>query len=354
MGTASMGRKTISSTTLLLSSPQDEPTAQSTLYTEFADDIEWIVDRVRHDYSTLPPSVKKVAKYYLTERVRALPLSTQVGRPHPLVARPVPFIVFWFSKALGLECRETQRNLALSFLYACLSVCPNDDLLDRRAFAARHQLYLAHWFWDRYYRVFDNLFPSKSPIWHILADCTAAWRRSDQRSLVPKDMSGTAALSPRYLSMTSEYLRALMFPTLAAVALLSGKAHHLTPLRRFAWNYCIGFRIVDDLRDWRDDYAKRNRSQSCVINLLLSKLKRGLRASQETLTCILTDDLVTSEIYACIEKFYLRARREAEKLGAVYVERFVDEQLLGHQRELARMAQAKRFLTEAVAIALTE
>jgi hypothetical protein len=260
--------------------------------------------------------------------------------------------VFWFSKALGLACRETQRNLGLSFVYACLSATPNDDIFDRRAFAPRHQMYLSHWFWDRYYRVFDNLFPSESPIWHILADCTAAWRRSDQRSLFPQDLSGTAALSPRHLSMTSEYLRALMFPPLASVALLSGKAHHLSALRRFVWNYCIGWRIVDDLRDWRDDYVKRNRSQSCVINLLLSKLQPGVRVSRKTMACLMANDLVTSEIYASIEKYYLRARREAEKLGAVYVERFMDEQLLGHRIELARMAQATRALTKAVGIAL--
>jgi len=344
----------IASTTPAPTVLQLELTAGSTLYSDFAGDIEWIVDRLGQDYSTLPRSVKQVAKYYLSERVRALPLSFQADRAHPLVARPVPFIVFWFSRALGLACRETQRNLGLSFLYACLSVCPNDDLLDHRAFAPRHQLYLAHWFWDRYYRAFGELFSSESPIWHILADCTAAWRRSDQRSLVPKDMSGIAALSPRYLSMTSEYLRALMFPTLAAVALLSGKARHLTPLHRFAWNYCIGFRIADDLRDWRDDYTKGNRSQSCVIKLLLSRLKPGVKVSRNTLACVLTNESVTSEIYASIEKYHLRARREAEKLGAVYVQRFVDEQLLGHRIELARMAQATRALLEAVGIALTE
>ena len=352
MASSSVLRRTIASTTPALSVPRLEVTAGSTLYTEFASDLEWIADRLRVDYSTLPRSVKRVAKYYLSERVRALPLSSQVGRVHPLVARPVPFIVFWFSRALGLTCRETQRDLGLSFLYACLSVCPNDDLLDHRAFAPRHQLYLAHWFWDRYYRVFGDLFSSESPIWHILANCTAAWRRSDQRSLVPKDMSGVAALSPRYLSMTSEYLRALMFPTLAAIALLSGKAHHLSVLRRFVWNYCIGWRIVDDLRDWRDDYTTGDRSQSCVIKLLLSRLKPRVRTSAEALACVLTNDLVTSEIYACIEKYYLRARREAEKLGAVFVERFVDEQLLGHRLELARMAQATRALSEAIGTAL--
>ncbi len=354
MATASVRRETTSPTTPPLPTPQLEPTAQSALYTEFVDDIEWIVDRVRRDYSTLPPPVKKIAKYYLTERVRVFPVSAQVGRTHPLVAKPVPFLVFWFSDALGLACRETQRSLGLTFLYACLSASPNDDLLDRRAFASRHQLYLAHWFWDRYYRIFSDFFPSGSPFWHILANCTAAWRRSDQRSLVPKDMSGIAALSPRYLGMTSEYLRALMFPTLAAVALLSGKAHHLSVLRRFVWDYCIGWRIVDDLRDWRDDYATRNTSNSCVIKLLLSRLKPGVRASQDTLACILTDDSVTSEIYACIAKYYTRARREAEKLGAHYVERFVDEQLLGHRIELARMSQATRALIEAVGSALME
>lgn len=352
MATSTAPRKTITSAKPVISIPPLELTAESTLYTEFAADVDWIVNRLHADYSTLPPAVKEVAKYYVSKRVHALPLSAQGERAHPLVARPVPFLVFWFSKAFGLACRETQRQLGLSVVYASLSVCASDDVLDGRAFAPREQTYLAYWFWDKYYRVFNDLFTSRSDIWYILASCTAAWRRSDQRSLALEATSGTAALSPRSLSLTSEYLRALMFPTLAAITLMSNKAHHLAVLRRFVWSYCVGFRIVDDLRDWRDDYGRKNRRHSCVINLLLSRLKPKVRVTRNMLACLLSDEMVTREIYTAIEKYYLRARREAEKLGADYVTRFMDEQLLGHRIELARLALARQALSEAVGTVL--
>ena len=47
-----------------------------------------------------------------------------------------------------------------------------------------------------------------------------------------------------------------------------------------------------------------------------------------------------------MKRFYLAARREAESLQAVYVTRFIDEQLLGHEAELARMEAERTKFTK--------
>jgi len=310
------------------------------LYSDFDADILWIQGHIRAAYETLPATVQGVAWHYLTERIKVLCDRDPEGSAHHLSPRPIPYLAFWFARAFGLEKAQVRRLLGLSLVYACLSSTPRDDLLDGSGFAPRQQNYLARWFWERYFQVLTKLFSAESPIWYVLARCTADWAQGDRWTLYQNRRQTANPLSANFLRNTSKYLAALIYPTLAGVTFLSNRPTELSAIRRFAHNYCMGWRILDDLRDWQEDSGKANVDDSCVLSFL--RLRAGIPRSKpltrELAVTLFSDQALVAKIYSAMTRFYLAARREAENLQASYVTQFIDEQIQGHKLELARMA----------------
>jgi hypothetical protein len=252
-------------------------------------------------------------------------------------------MAFWFARAFGLEDAQVRRFLGLSLVYVCLSSTPRDDLLDGSGFAVQPQNYLERWFWEKYFHILSKLFSAESSIWYILSKCTADWACSDRWVLYQHRPATANPLSASFLRNTSRYLAALIFPTLAGVALLSNQPKKLAAIRRFTRNYCMGWRILDDLRDWQEDRVKVNTEGSCVLSFLRfrARIPRGAPLTRELAVSLFSDQAVVGEIYSAMTRFYLAARREAASLQAGYLLRFIDEQLQGHKVELARMAAEK-------------
>jgi len=329
--------------TIIRPNGSTEVRSEGRLYTDFDPDIWWIQGRIRAGYETLPAAVQGVAWYYLTERIKVLCDRDPKCSAHHLSPRPIPYLALWFARAFGLEDARVRRLLGLSLVYVCLSSTPRDDLLDGSRFAPHQQNYLARWFWEQYFHVLTKLFSVESPIWHVLSRCTADWARSDRWALYQNRHQTAHPLSANFLRNTSKYLAALIFPTLAGVALLSNRPTKLDAIRRFAYNYCMGWRILDDLRDWQEDSLKANIDGSCVLSFLRIRagIPRSKPLTRELAVSLLSDQAVVGQIYSAMTRFYLAARREAESLHAGYVTRFIDEQLQGHEAELARMTAEK-------------
>ena len=329
----------------LITAPGSSPEARSegSLYTDFASDVRWIQQRIRAEYETLPPAVQGVARYYLTQRIKVLHDRDSLCSTHHLSPRPIPYLAFWFARAFGLEDAQVRRLLGLSLVYVCLSVSPRDDLLDRSAFAPHQQTYLARWFWEKYFLVLRKLFSAESPIWYVLSSSTADWGRGERWALYQNRHETANPLSANFLRNASRYLAALIFPTLAGVAFLGNRPKKVSALRRFAYYYCMGWRILDDLRDWQDDSLAANIDGSSVLSFLRIRagIPRSAPLTRELAVSLFSDEAVFGQIYSAMTRFYLAARREAEGLRAGYVTRFIDEQLLGHEAELARMAAEK-------------
>jgi hypothetical protein len=249
-------------------------------------------------------------------------------------------LAFWFARAFGLEDVQVRRLLGLSLVYVCLSVSPRDDLLDGSGFAPHQQTYLARWFWEKYFLVLKQLFSAESPIWYVLSRSTANWGHGERWALDQNRHETANPLSANYLRNASRYLVALIFPTLAGVALLSNQPKKVSAIRRFACYYCMGWRILDDLRDWQEDSLEANIDGSSVLSFLRIRagIPRSVPLTRELAVSLFSDQAVVGQIYSAMTRLYLAARRQAESLQAGYVTRFIDEQLVGHEVELARIA----------------
>lgn len=308
------------------------------LYTDFTPDIRWIQEHVREESKTLPSAARDVARYYLTKRVKVLPELDQTFSVHHLLPRPIPYLALWFAHDFGLK-DQVRRLLGLSLVYICLSSSPRDDLLDGSGFALQQLMFLERWFWERHFCALRKLFSAASPIWYLLSKSTAEWERSELWELSPNRHAAADPMSAGFLRNSSRYLAAMLFPTLAGVALHTNRAKKVSAIRRFVCHYCMGWRILDDLRDWRDDLAANIDSSSVLAFLRIrAGIPRNVPLKRELAVSLLSDQTVVGEIYSAMSRFYLAARREAEILHAGHVTRFIDEQLLGHATELAWLA----------------
>lgn len=325
-----------------LSNNSGDPRSPSCLYTDFTSDIHWIKDSIRDDLSTLPVSMHGVSRYYVSDRVKVLPDDSSLYPSDPLSPSPIPYLAFWFAHDFGIEDVQVRRLLGLGLVYVCLSSSPRDDLVDGSGFPPHQLRYLAHWFWEKYIDALKKLFPAGSSIWQFVLKSAADWERYERWTRSHKKHITADPLSPAFLENASRYLCALLFPALAAVALLSNRAARVRAIRRFVCYYCMGWRILDDLRDWRED-LEANTHTSCVLALLRIRagIPQSVPLSRGLAVALFSDQVVVGEIYSAMVRFCHAARSEAASLQADYVTRFIDEQLLGYQTELARMTAEK-------------
>lgn len=326
------------------------PRSDQSLYTEFDSDVKWIQERVRVDFRKLPTAVKDVAQYYLSKRVKVLRDGDFVP-PHALSPRPIPYLAFWFARDFGLDDVQVRRLLGLSLVYVCLSASPSDDLLDGSVFAMRQQMYLARWFWERYFLALRNLFSAGSPVWWFVSKSITDWGNGENSTQFQGMDGETDPLSAGFLRKTSRYMVALMLPTLAGVAFLSDRPKAVNAIRRFTNHYCMGWRILDDLRDWSDDSLRAEIKNSCVLSFLrnCAGIPRNAPLTQELIVSLFSDQAVIGQIYSAMKGFYVAAKREAGCLKATYVTRFIDQQLLGHDAECLRIAAEGNKFREALA-----
>jgi len=283
-----------------------------------------------------------VSRYYVAERVKVLHNRDCSCPSHPLSPLPIPYLAFWFAHAFGIEDVRVKRLLGLGLVYVCLSSSPRDDLFDGSGFAPDQLTYLAHWFWEKYIHALKTLFPADSPIWQLILKSAADWERCERWALSQRNHTAADPLSAGFLRNSSRYLVALLFPALAGAALRSNQASRVSAIRRFVGYYCMGWRILDDLRDWRED-LEASTETSCVLALLRMRagIPQSVPLSRELAVALFSDQTVVGEIYSAIARFCLAARREAASLQADYVTRFIDEQMLGYKTELARMSVEK-------------
>jgi hypothetical protein len=145
-------------------------------------------------------------------------------------------------------------------------------------------------------------------------------------------------------------LAALVFPSLAGAALLGNRADKVSAIQRFVGYYCMGWRILDDWRDWREDLDANIQSNSILAFLRMrAGLSKYVPLTKQLAVSFLSDHAVVSQIYSRMARFCLAARQEAASFQAVYVTRFIDEQLLGYEAELARMRTEKETFRNSLA-----
>jgi hypothetical protein len=304
------------------------------IYSKYRDEISWVKQHHRSLYATIPVPLRKLAKYYLEERLavtkdRVL-IENKTGRAYPYVA-------YWFSEALGLKDKGIVRKLGLTLTYVALFVSLRDDLIDGRpvlkngVIPSEHaHIALANWYYDKYLQIFKEIFDSSSAFWFIFADCMNQWSRYETWSFISKRGHNFNPLSLAFLQKNSLYLFATTFPTLAAIALLTD--NRLEPIIKFAKNYCVSFKVADDLRDWRKDIFRPNPAGSTVICYAAKKFGRKIESNAELESLLLDEEFINS-MYGTAVRYLAAAKVDARAFKSSQIEKFIEIQIEGLEEQ---------------------
>src|SRR5215213_714156 len=307
------------------------------IYSDFRNEVKRLERRHDRELVSFPRQIGAIAHYYLNKRL--LILNDKDIEFDERLGRPVPYLAFWFADAFGLKDKQTIRQLAASLMYISLWVSIRDDLQDGRAAVGgktvceHAYVYLANIYYSKYTDIFREMFPPESRFWYILTDCLDQWWKYNSWSFLFSYNNNTDPLSKMFLSKASSYLPAIILPTLAAIALLT-KNHMKIPLvAGFLKHYWMGWKIVDDIRDWEKDLKVRNYNHSSILYYSLKKASKQSRFGPEDVISTFLDENSIKKIYNAMLEFYKAARRDAQKVGSVYVSKFMDTQIEFHSDE---------------------
>ena len=101
------------------------------------------------------------------------------------------------------------------------------------------------------------------------------------------------------------YLVAITLPSIAAIAILSKQHSRIANIRNFLKNYCMGWKIADDLRDWRRDLNMPNYNDSTVICNAINFLKSDKKLDSKLMESIFLNKVFIVSIYKTLLQQYL-------------------------------------------------
>jgi hypothetical protein len=312
----------------------------SRIYSDFADEIAWVRERVREDLLALPPRERAVATQYVTERLKILPTSDSAGRIDPRLGRPVPYAAYWFADAFAQKDRAFIRRMGLCLVYNSLTTTFKDDLLDTVTSQAASLKSLVDYWSNKYNRILRSSFPPTSPFWKANRFATEEWAKYDRWNLSFGDRSRSFPFSGRFLGNSSRYFVAVVFPVLAGIASASGREHQIPKIKRFLKEFSMGWRIFDDLMDWEKDLASRNYNHSSVLLRIRNDQASGERLGRDLVLSAFLGKEFVSDTYGAMLDFLREAQRSVRVFNGSYLSEFMKEQLDFHQRKRDELLKA--------------
>jgi hypothetical protein len=315
------------------------------IYSNYNDKLEWLINKHRKELSILPASISSLAKYYLTKRLLIL-------MQKPLIidrrfGRPIPYLAYWFANAFGLDNEKIVRQLGLTLSYISLAVSARDDLLDGRIHLGRKvvsehaHVCLTNMYYDKYFRIFKSILAPESEFWYILSCCLNNWSNYERWSFLFNSDDKINPLSKKFLSESSSYLVAITLPTITATAILTGNQDKIPQITKFLRHYWMGWKIVDDIRDWQKDLKLSNFNHSSVLYYVKSKLDKQCKLNAEIVTSMFLDDLFVKDIYEAIFYWYRAAKQDATYFDYPTLIAFMDSQIEFHTSERDYLLRSK-------------
>lgn len=131
-------------------------------------------------------------------------------------------------------------------------------------------------------------------------------------------------LSKLFLEKSSQYLSAITLPTLAAIAMLTSTP--LDPIIDFLKNYCIAFRIADDLRDWRKDLNAANYTDSCVILYAMKQFGKQTISKSEVESLFLDERFIKSLYGAALHHLHI-TKTNVKSFNSDYLTKWIEIQI---------------------------
>ena len=202
-----------------------------------------------------PDQIKPLAEYYVTKRLNILNPPTRVDSRKGM---PIPYLAYWVSDIFGLKDENMITDLGLSLIYISLVVSVRDDLVDNKLWSEHAHVCLANLYYDKYYSILKRIIDTPSPFWSLLLDCLNEWGKYESWSFLNKYNDQVDPLSERFLMGSSSYLVAITLPTVAAISFITNNEAKIPNLQKFLRNYWMGWKVMDDFRDWKKDLNTPN------------------------------------------------------------------------------------------------
>ncbi len=116
------------------------------------------------------------------------------------------------------------------------------------------------------------------------------------------------------------------------MAIYTDNEREIPTVSKFLEHFSMGWRIYDDLNDWRKDLKARNWNHSSVLFYASHNAGGTVDLSEEiVLGMFLSTDFI-KEIYGALLGFLRAARKDASALNCPYLSKFMDEQVSFHTR----------------------
>jgi hypothetical protein len=299
----------------------------SEIYTNFSDEIEWIREKIREDTITVPNLLQSLSEFYVKKRLMILPSDQALKiKFDPEIGRPAPYAVFWFAEAFDLE-KEITKRLALGLVYSSIAITINDDIVDHEPSQLLQYLYLANKYLEKYLEIFYDLFDPDSKFWYYLASSFKELARYRSWNLSVKDIKSYEPFSEAFLRESSRYFSAVVMPSIVATATATDNEEKIPLVLDFLKNFCMGWRIYDDLNDWRADLEVKNLNHSSTLIYASQKMGKFSDLDQKTMSSMFLDTNFIKKAYDAMLSFFRAAQKDVSALNCDYLSKFMEEQI---------------------------
>jgi hypothetical protein len=290
---------------------------------------EWI----QKDLNSLPVFLQPLLEHFVKRRLTLLPSKDRITELDPQIGRPVPYSTFWFAKAFNFTNQPVTRRLALGMLYSAMTTTIRDDLLDHEPSSLLQHLTLANVFLHKYIEGFTDIFDPDSKFWYYLTIADKELAKYEIWNLTSHYDQSLDPFSESFLSESSRYFSAVVMPSLVAVAIISCNEKQIPTVRSFLKHFSMGWRVFDDLMDWRKDLTLRDLNHSSILYSVKQNFEDRPDLSEEAVLSVFLSDDFVKKAFGTILHFFRKAREDILPLNCDYLTRFMNEQLNFHTRK---------------------
>jgi hypothetical protein len=212
-------------------------------------------------------------------------------------------------------------------VYSSIATTIRDDIVDGEAKSCVDCFRLYKVFNHLYLETFSSLFRKDSRFWYLLSESSREHEEYEHWTLTHNSLPLIDPYSDEYLRESSRYFTAVVYPSLAGTALLSGNPLKVRLIKRFLVSYGCGWRIFDDLDDWMRDLDKPNYNNSTFLHAIHKQLGKETKLSSDDVWSILLDEKFIMRTTETMLKHFKAARREILPLKNNYLTTFMDDQI---------------------------
>jgi hypothetical protein len=124
----------------------------------------------------------------------------------------------------------------------------------------------------------------------------------------------------------------VVLPSLTALALVTDNEREISKLSDFLRNFSMGWRIFDDLCDWRKDLEIDNLNNSSILLYILQNIHGEQDLDEEIVLSMFLDHEFIRKVYGIILKFNNLAKMDVSAFDCAYLSKFMDEQISFHTK----------------------